>query len=104
MTGTVAVIDYGMGNLHSVASALEHVGADRVPYISLEGNVNMAGGQPFSMANLRELHDYCREHDIQIMLDISMGEDGDAASASRQEVYSTRPWSCSQACSGPIEA
>lgn len=27
---TVAVIDYGMGNLHSVAKALEHVGADRV--------------------------------------------------------------------------
>lgn len=30
MSGTVAVIDYGMGNLHSVASALQHVGADRV--------------------------------------------------------------------------
>ena len=30
MSGTVAVIDYGMGNLHSVASALEHVGAGRV--------------------------------------------------------------------------
>ena len=30
MSGTVAVIDYGMGNLHSVASALEHVGADEV--------------------------------------------------------------------------
>ena len=28
--GTVAVIDYGMGNLHSVASALEHVGASQV--------------------------------------------------------------------------
>lgn len=27
---TVAVIDYGMGNLHSVAKALEHVGAERV--------------------------------------------------------------------------
>ena len=27
---TVAVIDYGMGNLHSVAKALEHVGAGRV--------------------------------------------------------------------------
>lgn len=26
----VAVIDYGMGNLHSVASALEHVGAKKV--------------------------------------------------------------------------
>lgn len=27
---TVAIIDYGMGNLHSVAKALEHVGAGRV--------------------------------------------------------------------------
>jgi len=45
------------------------VGEDRVPYISLEGNVNMAGGQPFSMANLRDLHDYCRKHGILIMLD-----------------------------------
>ena len=26
-----------------------------IPYISLEGCVNMAGGQPFSMANLKEL-------------------------------------------------
>jgi len=48
---------------------VQKVGADHVPYISLEGNVNMAGGQPFSMANLRELHDYCRKHDIPIMLD-----------------------------------
>lgn len=30
MTHHVAVIDYGMGNLHSVASALEHVGASKV--------------------------------------------------------------------------
>lgn len=45
------------------------VGASRVPYISLEGNVNMAGGQPFSMANLKALHDYCRKRGILIMLD-----------------------------------
>lgn len=30
MMQTVAVIDYGMGNLHSVAKALEHVGAKNV--------------------------------------------------------------------------
>lgn len=30
MGTSVAVIDYGMGNLHSVASALEHVGAGEV--------------------------------------------------------------------------
>ncbi|MHA7816550.1 MAG: imidazole glycerol phosphate synthase subunit HisH [Pseudohaliea sp.] len=30
MGGSVAVIDYGMGNLHSVASALEYAGAEAV--------------------------------------------------------------------------
>ena len=48
---------------------VQEVGADKVPYISLEGCVNMAGGQPFSMANLQELYAYCQKHDIKIMLD-----------------------------------
>ena len=48
---------------------VEEFGADRIPYISLEGCVNMAGGQPFSMANLRELRAWCDRHDVLIMLD-----------------------------------
>ena len=34
MSNNVAVIDYGMGNLHSVAKALEHVGALKVEVTS----------------------------------------------------------------------
>ena len=34
MSSHVAVIDYGMGNLHSVAKALEHVGAQQVEVTS----------------------------------------------------------------------
>lgn len=59
----------GNVDIDKLDALIKKVGADRVPYISLEGNVNMAGGQPFSMANLRELHAYCREHGILIMLD-----------------------------------
>ena len=59
----------GNVDLDKLDRLVRDVGAERVPYISLEGNVNMAGGQPFSMANLLELHDYCRRHDIRIMLD-----------------------------------
>jgi tyrosine phenol-lyase len=59
----------GNVDLNKLDRLVQEVGAKRVPYISLEGNVNMAGGQPFSMANLRELHSYCRKHDIPIMLD-----------------------------------
>jgi tyrosine phenol-lyase len=48
---------------------VEEFGADRIPYISLEGCVNMAGGQPFSMANLRDLRAWCDRYQIPIMLD-----------------------------------
>lgn len=59
----------GNVDLAKLDELVQKVGADRVPYISLEGNVNMAGGQPFSMENLKALHSYCREKDILIMLD-----------------------------------
>ena len=44
-------------------------GSDKIAYISLETNVNMAGGQPVSMQNIRELRRYCDQHAILIMLD-----------------------------------
>lgn len=44
-------------------------GASRIPYVSLGACVNMAGGQPFSLANLKELRDLCDRHGILIMLD-----------------------------------
>jgi tyrosine phenol-lyase len=59
----------GNVNIAKLDALVQEVGADRVPYLSLEGNVNMAGGQPFSMANLRELRAYCDKNDIPIMLD-----------------------------------
>jgi tyrosine phenol-lyase len=59
----------GNVDLAKLDRLVQEVGAERIPYISLEGCVNMAGGQPFSMANLRELHEYCRQHNIPIMLD-----------------------------------
>ncbi|MCH7893312.1 MAG: tyrosine phenol-lyase [Proteobacteria bacterium] len=59
----------GNVDLAKLDELVQEVGADRVPYISLEGNVNMAGGQPFSMQNLKALYSYCREKGILIMLD-----------------------------------
>ena len=59
----------GNVDMEKLDRLVQEVGAEHVPYISLEGNVNMAGGQPFSMANLHELHNYCRKHDIPILLD-----------------------------------
>ncbi len=44
-------------------------GVDKIAYISLAGTVNMAGGQPVSMQNVRELRALCDRYGIPIYLD-----------------------------------
>jgi tyrosine phenol-lyase len=48
---------------------IEEHGAEAIAYISLETNVNMAGGQPCSLANIREVSVVCRQHGIRVFLD-----------------------------------
>ena len=43
--------------------------ATRVPYVSLAATVNMAGGQPVSMANARAVRELCTRYDVPVMLD-----------------------------------
>jgi len=59
----------GNVDLDKLRRIIAEVGAERIPYISLETNVNMAGGQPVSMANLRATYALCHEHGILVMLD-----------------------------------
>jgi len=59
----------GNVDINKVQRLVDQVGADRIPYISYETCVNMAGGQPISIANLKELRRFCDKYHIQIMLD-----------------------------------
>ena len=59
----------GNVDLAKLQALIDEVGAERIPYISVETNVNMAGGQPMSMANLRETFELCRRYGIYVMLD-----------------------------------
>ncbi|MFN2315169.1 MAG: tryptophanase [Gemmatimonadales bacterium] len=45
------------------------VGAECVPYISVAATVNLAGGQPISLANLRAVREYATRHGIKVILD-----------------------------------
>lgn len=59
----------GNVDLDKLQAVIDTHGAERIPYISVETNVNMAGGQPMSMANLREVSRLCHHHGILVMLD-----------------------------------
>lgn len=59
----------GNVDLAKLERAIVEAGPGRTSYLSLEANVNMAGGQPFSLANLRETAALCRRHGVPIFLD-----------------------------------
>lgn len=59
----------GNVDLAKLAAVAEEYGAERIPYVCPETNVNMAGGQPMSMANLREVWEFCKPRGILVMLD-----------------------------------
>ncbi|MBP2019463.1 tyrosine phenol-lyase [Symbiobacterium terraclitae] len=48
---------------------IERVGAENIPYINVALTVNMAGGQPVSMANLRAVRAVCDRHGIRMWSD-----------------------------------
>ncbi len=56
-------------DLEKVDALVRRVGAERVPYISVAATVNLAGGQPIQLSNLRRVAEYCREHGIRVVLD-----------------------------------
>lgn len=59
----------GNVDLDALETLIGRVGAQRVPYICLAATVNMAGGQPVSMANARAVHALASRHGIKVMLD-----------------------------------
>jgi tyrosine phenol-lyase len=56
-------------DLPKLADLVHRVGANRVPYVSVAATVNMAGGQPIALENLRQVRTYCTRHGIRIILD-----------------------------------
>ncbi len=56
-------------DIDKLSAVVDEFGSDRIPYVSFETNVNLAGGQPASMANFKEVYDFCHSRDILVMLD-----------------------------------
>ncbi|MDH3425724.1 MAG: tryptophanase [Acidimicrobiia bacterium] len=56
-------------DMAKLEAIVDEVGPEQVAYVSFETNVNMAGGQPVSMENLRQVYEYCQGKGILVMLD-----------------------------------
>ncbi|MEW6308177.1 MAG: tyrosine phenol-lyase [Bacillota bacterium] len=59
----------GNVDLAKLEAVIEAHGADKIPYVSVAVTVNMAGGQPVSMANLRAVRELTAKHGIRMFFD-----------------------------------
>jgi tyrosine phenol-lyase len=63
---------------------------EKIPYVSLAGTVNMAGGQPVSMANVKALRDLCDRYGIPIYLDATRMAENVFFIQQREEGYARK--------------
>ncbi|MEI7939079.1 MAG: tryptophanase [Verrucomicrobiota bacterium] len=62
------------GNLDvaKLKEVIKKYGVGKVAYIRLEASTNLIGGQPFSIANMREVRKVAKKHGLMIVLDASL--------------------------------
>lgn len=61
----------GNVDLAKLQRVIDEHGAKRIPYVSIATTVNMAGGQPISLANLKALRELTAKHGIRIIHDMT---------------------------------
>jgi tyrosine phenol-lyase len=77
----------GNVDLAALESLIGKVGPEHIPYISLAATVNMAGGQPISMANLRAVRELAQKHKIRVILDATRAVENAYFIQQREEGY-----------------
>ena len=80
----------GNVDLGKLEELIEKVGAERIPYVSVAATVNMAGGQPISMVNLRAVRELTRRHGIKLVLDATRAAENAYFVKRREEGYGDR--------------
>ncbi|MGO9404252.1 MAG: tyrosine phenol-lyase [Terriglobales bacterium] len=77
-------------DLEKLAEVIRKYGAEKIPYISVAATVNMAGGQPISLRNLKEVKALCSKHGIRVILDAARAIENAYFIQQREEGYGDR--------------
>jgi len=62
-------------------------GKDKIPFVRLETGTNLIGGQPHSLANMKEIHRVCKAAGIPLIADMSLLADNLYFIKTREKAY-----------------
>lgn len=78
-------------DLDKVQALIDDVGADKIAYLCMAATVNMAGGQPISMANARAVRELTKRNGIKIYLDATRVVENSWFIKQREDGYADTP-------------
>ncbi|HHX96854.1 MAG TPA: tryptophanase [Clostridia bacterium] len=58
-----------VGQLQAI---IEEKGVEKIAFVRMEAGANLIGGQPFSLANLRQVKEICKSYGLLLVLDASL--------------------------------
>ncbi len=56
-------------DLNKLQALIDEVGPEKIPYICLAVTVNLAGGQPVALENMRAVYELAQKYGIKVMMD-----------------------------------
>ena len=80
----------GNVDLNKLEKLIAEHGAEKIPYVCIATTVNMAGGQPISMSNLKALRELTQKHKIKIIHDMTRVAENAFMIQQHEEGYSDR--------------
>ncbi|MFX0021078.1 MAG: tryptophanase [Candidatus Hermodarchaeota archaeon] len=78
-------------DLKKLQTLIDEHGPEKIAFVNVEMNVNMAGGQPVSMKNLRELREFCNEYGFRIIFDATRSSENAYFIREREQGYENTP-------------
>jgi tyrosine phenol-lyase len=81
------------GNM-DIARVEKHIkkeGSNKIAFIRVEANCNMAGGQPFSMDNLKRLSNLSKKYDIYLIMDATRAAENAYFIKMRERKWESKP-------------
>ncbi|TFG02730.1 MAG: tryptophanase, partial [Promethearchaeota archaeon] len=70
---------------------IDDYGVDKIAFVNVEQDVNMAGGQPVSMENLRKLREFCDDYKLKIIFDATRSSENAYFIREREKGYENTP-------------
>ncbi len=78
-------------DLKKLEKLIDEHGVEKIAYINIEMDVNMAGGQPVSMQNLREVYEFAKEHKLKVIFDATRSSENAYFIKEREKGYEDTP-------------